>query len=207
MPSRRAATKSASPPACPPAHRYFGENQLGGQLVDLKETLSFFAPTLTILDLHSNAITGTLPSWLGSALRNVHTLDLSRNLLSGLLPAGLPVTLTSCSLSGGGNNFSCPLAVLPPSCASVVCNCPAGQVFVQATGACAACAAGSTSAFASIACTACPPGSVASAGDAACTPCPPGTYARVSACVPCPPNSYTPNAWPGPGQAPFTGEE
>lgn len=93
--------------------------------------------------------------------------------------AGLPPTITVCLLSGGSNNFTCPLPPdIPPACAATFCNCEAGQFFVA--GGCQNCSSGYTSSRGASYCTACPRGTFAAADKKSCALCPPGSTSQPS---------------------------
>jgi len=149
---------------------------------------------LKSLDLGNNNLSGTIPFSIGESMFMLQALVLTNNEFSGLLPANLGTVgpLAVCLLSGGTNNFSCPLPTLPLSCAATLCICPAGQYFLN--GDCAACAPGSISAAGSTSCTTCARNTYSVDG-VACTQCPvtrgiqsisPAASSSLSACT-CPP--------------------
>jgi len=149
---------------------------------------------LKSLDLGNNNLSGTIPFSIGESMFMLQALVLTNNEFSGLLPANLGTVgpLAVCLLSGGTNNFSCPLPTLPLSCAATLCICPAGQYFLN--GDCAACAPGSISAAGSTSCTTCARNTYSPDG-VACTQCPvtrgiqsisPAASSSLSACT-CPP--------------------
>jgi len=150
------------------------------------------------LGLNGNLLNGTIPFSYGEFYTVLAMLDLSDNLLSGTIPSNLGQKsgLATCILSGGTNNYSCPLPPnLPPACGTTVCNCPAGQHFNRSIGDCSVCPDGFYSSFASLTCIVCPRGSVSVAGSSECTPCLPGTYSNVSVCETCPAGQISQNSY------------
>lgn len=174
-------------------------NDLSGELPDFAQAHDLgyvrLVPQFQSLDLSHNSFSGVIPASYGSTMNLLATLQLGWNNLSGAVPDNLSIgpKLKLCVLSGGGNNFTCPLpAALPAPCVGTVCYCPPGQYMNFDTGACAACSPGTYTLLPSLtACTPVLPGYVSTNGGSSYAPCPPFTFANpiTNACDPCPPGT------------------
>ncbi|KAL3786582.1 hypothetical protein ACHAW5_004747 [Stephanodiscus triporus] len=87
------------------------ENEIGGSLPALAanasggDGLDFLVGVLKYLSLHTNDITGSIPSSIGN-LRRLTTLDLSQNRLTGSIPSEIGDLLDLDVLFLGNNNFT-----------------------------------------------------------------------------------------------------